>query len=43
VDERVGVMVLITLTGEEYEVEIVDVSDTVEVLVVTKLVELKSK
>lgn len=38
-DDRVGVIVLITVTEEEYEEEILDVLDTVGVLVVTKLVE----
>ena len=42
-DDRVGVIVLITVTEEEYEEEILDVLDTVGVLVVTKLVELKRK
>lgn len=35
-DDRVGVIVLITLTEEEYEEEIVDVVDTVGVVVVTR-------
>ena len=43
VDDRVGVIVLITVTEEEYEEEILNVLDTVGVLVVTKLVELKRK
>ena len=34
---------LITVTEEEYEEEILDVLDTVGVLVLTKLVELKRK
>lgn len=42
-DDRVGVIVLITVTEEEYEEEIVNVQDSVGVLVVTKLVELKRK
>lgn len=42
-DDRVGVIVLITVTKEEYEEETLNVRDTVGVLVVTKLVELKKK
>lgn len=42
-DDRVGVIVLITVTEEEYEEETLNVRDTVGVLVVTKLVELKWK
>jgi len=41
VDDRVGVMVLNTLTEEEYEEEILEDVDTVGVPVVTKLLELK--